>query len=292
MGYKVIRSTVVLAMHSNALAQVRTPDLDRVLGRVEEVNYDLARLEDLDLEVLYAAFDELFAERVKNEFEFLTDIGSVIVHDVRAGICILCGKGASKDTGDNKDHIRFEFKLTNIAGGRDVWCGSTCIINFGLKVRGAETAEQALELLQKSMRGALRQWVIRQWQAEHPDHAEMPEQYREACRRYGALQMHRDRVPLTILGIADDIGNLRSTVHGLKLATRHYQRHAYLPPKKSAAWMKAKEASRAITVGSEVIAVMRNLPTPQSRLDFLLAAADLFGTTTTTENSTEENAHG
>lgn len=272
MGYKIIRSTVVLAMHSAALREIQTPDLERTLKRVVEVNYDMARLTDEELESLYAYFDDAFTDKVKAEFEFGAGAGDVIVHSACEATCLLCGKGDSKDTGDNKDQIRFEFKLSNHAGGRDVWCGSTCIINFGLKVRGAQTAQEAKDLLGKAMRNALRLWKIRQWQAEHPDHEKIPALYEEMRRQY--INAYTSFVPLMLLGVYEEASTLARATHGLKLAVRHYQRYAYLPPAKEAAWDAAKRASWVLR---HVVPIMReaeNQPTPKARLDYLLLAAD------------------
>jgi len=259
-GYRVIRSTVVLAQHSVALKDVIDNDLSRVLKRVERVNFDFAQLEDGDLETLYGYFDDKFMEQVKSEFVFIPHRGAIRDNHDNVAICNLCGKGDSKDTDDNEDHIRYEFLLTNTVGGTDVWCGSTCIINYGLKVKGAKTSEEAKRLLEKSLREHKRAWLIEEWQAQNGDHAQIPNQFQEFRRVPYTLRMHGvlydNFGELQLAGF--DMDALRNgaedTWKEFRAASRFYQRNGFLTDKKMASWIEAKSI---LTQVSEMQSIVR-----------------------------------
>jgi len=276
LGYRVARSTIVLAESSAAMLDIATPELREVLAKVHAVNFDLGRLNDDELELIFARFDDAFTERVKAEFEFLPDDpGSVKVHDTREAICVLCGKGDSKDTNDNQDHIRFEFLLTNNAGGRDLWVGSTCIINFGLKVRGAETADEAKRLLEQSCRNALKLWKIRQWQMEHPKHAEIPAQYEQLCdiARTAQYMAYRYKNELRVLGISpNEWSDAKDLTRRFKTSMRFYMRSGHLTPKKMAPWTEAVQLISDYGAIDSAMQQYGQLP-PRARLDYLLLLA-------------------
>lgn len=266
-GYRVIRSTVVLAQSSAALQDILDKDLSRTLRRVRRVNYDFAQLNDRDLEIIYGYFDDKFMRKVKREFAFIPRRGAIRDNQGTVAICNLCGKGDSKDTDDNEDHIRYEFCLTNLKGGKDVWCGSTCIINYGLKVQGAKTSKQAKRLLEKSLREHKRQWEIEEWQAEHGDHEKIPEQYQSFRRMPYTLRMHGVLYDsfgeLQLAGFDVDATRIstESTWKEFRSSSRFYQRHGFLTDKKMSAWMEAK---RLLILVSEMSAVLN---TSQDMID-------------------------
>lgn len=248
--YRVLRSTIVLARSSAALGEIITPELEAALRRAEHVNYDFEQVPAAELEMLYAQFDDAFTARVRGEYEFKSGAESVVVHKECIATCRLCGKGDSKETGDNRDHIRFEFKLTNTAGGRDVWCGSTCIVHFGLNVQGAATSDEARKILEQNMRRALRQFEIERWRGEHPDHAEIPGEYQALRRAMQALPRTWDLfVPMLLggHGIASELEREWYEASRLfRAASRFYGREHFLTPIKQAAWERARIVSARI----------------------------------------------
>lgn len=276
LGYRVARSTVVLSESSAAISDIMSPELRDALAAIHGVNFDFARLDDETLETVFANFDDAFTTRVKAEYEFEPDDPTAVkVHDSREAICVLCGKGDSKDTHDNIDQIRFEFRLTNTAGGKDLWVGSTCILNFGLKVRGADTAEEARKLLEQSCRNALKLWKIRQWQAEHPTHAEIPEQYEQLCDivRTAAYKSYRFANELRVLGVNPntwaDSGDLQRR---FRTSARFYQRSGHLTPKKMEAWKEACELLYQHADLDKALSQYEQLP-PKARFDYLVMLA-------------------
>jgi hypothetical protein len=276
LGYRVARSTIVLAESSKAITDIESEELRDVLAAVHRVNFDFGRLPDDSLEVVFAHFDEDFTDRVKGEFEFEPDDPTAVkVHDTREAICVLCGKGNSKDTGDNVDQIRFEFRLTNTAGGDDLWVGSTCILNFGLKVRGADTAEEARKLLEQSCRNALKLWKIRQWQAAHPTHAEIPAQYERLCdiARTAAYTAYRYGSELRVLGVNPNTwSDSKDLLRRFKTSTRFYQRSGHLTPKKMAPWDEAAKLLRDHSGLDAALRQYEQLP-PKARFDYLVMLA-------------------
>lgn len=275
LGYRVLRTTVVLAENSKAIEDVRDKKLARVIGKVHRVNFDFEQLTDRDLEVLYGYFDDEFMDLVKEEFTFRAYRGTI--REVPGeGICCLCGKGDSKDEGDNRDHLRYEFLLTNIGGGKDVWCGSTCIINYGLKVQGAETGEEAKKILEKTLREHKRQWEIEAWQAENGDHSDIPEQYTQfrrlpyELRSYGGgLLNHFGELQLA----GFDVGEIHNNVENRKLArdfrtaARFYQRKDFLSEKKTDTWSKVKVLLSQINEAKSLLENSRDIIDPDERIN-------------------------
>lgn len=271
--YRVLRSTIVLAKHSEAYAEIEDSELRAAVGQAIRKNYQFDQIDDSALEVLFAHFDEDFTRRVRREFVFYPRAGSVRVHAEAVAICDLCGKGDSKETGDNKDHLRIEFLLTNTAGGSDVWCGSTCIINFGLKVDGAKTAEEAERLLGMSMRQAVRQFKINAWRAEHPDHTDIPDQYQELRQRTAHAQanLHNHFGELVLAGF--DMGALtrvRGVTQTFRTASRFYQREGYLTPAKQADWDDAKRALAAANEMQQILKGAMDIHDPDARFDYFV----------------------
>lgn len=273
-GYRVLRTTVVLAEHSASIQDITDNQLRRVLDRVTAVNYDFGQLTDGQLELLYAYFDDGFMARVKAEFVFHPSQGSIRDNGSCVAICMLCGKGDSRDDGENRDHIRYEFYLQNEVGGKDVWCGETCIINHALKVDGAGTSAEARKLLEQSLRQHKKFWKEERWRAENADHPDIPEHYQafrflpnrmSTARVYyfGELQL----AGYDVLGIA---ARAAEVFKPLKAAARWYQRHDYLPPVKHEAWTEAKKLKVDIEAALQLIQEASNIRDPQERYDFFV----------------------
>ena len=130
------------------------------LDKLASLGWDFDALDRLDYERIFGHVTEPLAKSAAAEFE--ADPSSIIDHRSCDAECKLCGQR----------HIRFEFLLRNKAGGRDVWTGSDCIIQYGLAVDGGGTAEEALKRLQLAIRNAISKAYRDDWQAAHPDHAE------------------------------------------------------------------------------------------------------------------------
>lgn len=239
--YRVLRSTIVLATYSKAYADIRTPALAEAVAEVQQRNYAFDVLDRKTLETVFAAFDDDFTRRVRSEFHFDGKATSVRIHPEALAICELCGKGDSKDTGDNRDHLRFEFRLHNTAGGREAWCGATCIVNYGLKVQGAATAEEADRILSQALRQALRAYNIAQWQGQNGDHADMQEQYERLRRSTGeAIQAQRS-IESLLLGYDErKLRDVRGIVRRFRASLGFYLRSGYLTKAKEPAWEDAK----------------------------------------------------
>jgi len=252
IGYRVKRATAVLALNSVTLGTYS--HLRPALEALAAVNFDMERLPDETVQVLYAGLDDTFSAKVLAEFSYVPGRGAVRDNGACVAICNLCGKGDSRDDGANRDHLRYEFRLTNVAGGEPVWTGSTCIINHALKVQGAENAEEARRILEKSFREHLAMWRIEQWQAEHPDHKEIPtqfEQFRTLPRdlsSYGRYSRYEGEAALLGLDLGRLSRDASRSFKPFRAAVRKYQRDGHLgfgkgtfPSEKQAAWERAKD---------------------------------------------------
>jgi hypothetical protein len=116
-------------------------------------------MDPIDLEVIYARVDDQLTERAKAEF--VADPETLVDHREADWTCGLCGH----------KNCRWEFRLRNDAGGRDHFTGSTCVIQYGLRVAGSATASEALALLNGAISAAQRRATRDAWRAAHPDHA-------------------------------------------------------------------------------------------------------------------------
>lgn len=163
------RVSLHLAMLSATVAQ--NPMLLAALQKLPELGWDLYKLEQKDIEVIYAEFDSELETKVKAEFEadpdFLIDLGHA------EGTCPLCGH----------EGCRYLFRIQNNAGGQSVECGSECIIIHGLHVKGAETAEHARKALETAIRRQLRKLVIQKWHKDYDFKAEHFDSLRDALNR-------------------------------------------------------------------------------------------------------------
>jgi len=269
--YRVLRSTIVLGLASSAYKAIASPKLAQAIEVVQNNNYDFERIGAGILETLYASFDDAFTARVRDEFEFRPGAGNVMVHASREGVCALCGKGDSKDTHDNEDKTRFEFLLTNTAGGSPVWCGSTCIINFGLKVQGAATADEALRILQTDMRRALRQFEINCWRAAHPDHKMIEDHYTTWCGKGPRIRnlKHQHFAQCVLAGVAiDELARDFDEIRvAFRTASRFYAREGHLTGKKQPAWDRVKHALAQI---ERVERMLQGVPADVRDLDYYL----------------------
>lgn len=173
--YRRLRATCVLASASNTVKQMQDRKLDKALATMRKQNFDMERVKPNLIEYIYATFDEKLTDKITDEFRFVPKWTNVKDNGSCVAYCDLCGKGDSLEHRENRDKLRYTFRLQNGAGGEDVWVGSTCIMQHGLHVDGARTAEEAERLLKKAFNQAKLQWEIEQWRADNQDHFEIPE---------------------------------------------------------------------------------------------------------------------
>lgn len=239
IGYRKTRATAVLATSSHYFQTKQDAKFSKVLERLRTKNFDLGKLTNRELELIYAKFDKNVTDKICGEFRFITSFGNIQDLKECTGFCDLCGKGDSRDDGANEDKLRYLFRLTNTAGGTDVWVGSSCIWQHGLHVDGAANAEEAKEILRKTLQEHIKQWKIQAWQADHPDHEDIPElweNYRKCyfnsypVEFYSALGLDRNLL----------IGDWRRLFKAFRSAARFYDRKTFLSPAKTKVWDDAK----------------------------------------------------
>lgn len=250
-GYRRLRATCVLAMNSKAINAQQNPELAKVFHRMQDVNYSMDRLEDQEIEVLYASFDDKVTSQVLEEFTFVPKLGHIRDLGGCVGTCDLCGKGDSRDDGANEDKIRYQFKLINTDGGTDVWVGSSCILQHGLHVEGARTAEEADKILRRTMQQHLRQWKIEQWRAENPDHMKIPEHWDQLRRsavwtydheEWAALRLDRDVLNKAIYNHVRGRGKKT-----FRTASKFYSRKGFLTEEKTEIWEDVKRLLKTLS---------------------------------------------
>lgn len=161
-----------VTLHLGYLSKACTEnaELHSALSALAQTNFDLKSANQETLEAIYAEFDDALEAKIRGEFQadpnFLIDLG----HD--HGICPLC----------SHPDCRFIFRLVNNAGGKEINCGSRCIITYGISVKGAETAEQAKKLLEVAIRNAIKKVKIAEWHEKTGFKAEWIEQVISALR--------------------------------------------------------------------------------------------------------------
>jgi len=277
-GYKVLRTTLVLAMHSVYLKTIEDDTLVDAMDVIVASNFDLQRVDTDTLEAVYAHFDEATTAKVLGEYTFRPRHGNIRDLSACIGTCNLCGKGDSRDDGDNQDKIRYEFRLTNTAGGSDVWTGSTCIINHHLKVDGAGTSEEARKALQRAFNQHKEEWKREAWRMAYPDHVDIPalfERNRRIPHRlhyYGALGRAEAEIGLLGISFAELRHDARVFNHqpmgAFKKAARWYAGNVYLTPKKQEAWVTAQRVSKLVDFVERALMDAQNITDAEERIAF------------------------
>lgn len=275
LHYKHVRTTIVLLMSSSVFREFPLKE-QRAFSELREANFDLSAVTNLTLEHAYAKLDDELMERVQREFEFVPALGNIQDHGGCYATCALCGKGDSKDEGDNQDRLRYDFRLTNLGGGQDLWVGSNCIVNFALKVRGAETSEEARAILERSLREHLAMWKKEQWRAEHMDHLEIPQQWEEMKTFMQRLKYYSDlgsrTSDLNALGYTQSSLFYKTTERqrDMRIVTRFYRRSDYLTQVKQEMWDLSKSWLNELRWISNMLDRSKNLGS-QARIDFLIS---------------------
>lgn len=225
VGYKKLRTTIALLVHSKALEAERDAEMTEAVRAVWTANYALDVLDARTLECV-SSLDEALTKAAANEYEFSPDLGSIRDHGMHVGTCALCGKGDSKGDGSNRDLLRYDFLLRNTAGGVDLWVGRTCIVKFGLRVAGAATAAEAQKILERAMRTHMRWWEVQAFRAANPDHADIPAHARGLFQR-----APRDR---------DEALRLPRLIKQMRRAASFYARTGRLTALKLSHWQQVK----------------------------------------------------
>lgn len=253
LHYKHIRTTCTILLASTQFAKVDECVRACVLALVE-INFDVSRLADAHVEALTMLDDELLAA-ARAEFEFVPARGAIRDHGEHVGHCALCGKGDSKrgEGEENRDKLRYDFRLANVAGGSDLYVGADCIVNFGLKVRGAETSAEARALLERTLREHIAIWKVETWRAEHADHADIPALSGTLTDRlfpwkyYGRFGRRSEDIRLLGQEQHRIYSALTSAARAMRTCTRFYQRKGALTPQKTAEWRGARGLAKSLT---------------------------------------------
>ena len=248
-GYRRLRATCVLAEHSKTVVDRQDSKLTNALARIRKENFDFERVPVRQLEYVYGIFDEKLTDAITAEFVFVPRFGNIRNLGALEGHCELCGKGDSLEHRENLDKLRYEFRLQNDAGGRDIWVGSSCILQHGLHVDGGRTAEEAERILKKSFSQHKTQWEIESWRRENPDHFEIPDQWQALRSHYRANRYPNEfwvKVGLTSEKVLNKWYALcgankdRKRDH-FKGAARQYQTRGGLTHGKHQAWQDAQK---------------------------------------------------
>lgn len=240
LGYRKTRATAVLAMHSAHVRNKQEPKLEKILGKLRDHNFDQNQLKPSELEYIFAHFDDEMSKAITAEFEFRPTFGSIRDLHRAEGHCDLCGKGDSRDDGGNEDKLRYQFLLTNTAGGESIWVGSSCILQHGLHVDGAANAEEAEVILRKTLQQHLKVWKIEAWKNEHPDH----ESIMTLWQAFRNIPYYRD-YPDELYGVFGTdaltlLGRHRKAYRAFRTAARFYGKNGFLTESKTAVWLEAK----------------------------------------------------
>jgi len=264
-GYRRLRATSVLAAASKAVSGLQEEEFVAALARLREANFHLDRLDDLDVEIIYGTMDEALTKRVVDEFTFRPLMGNIRDLGACVGVCDLCGKGGSRDDDANEDRIRFQYLLTNTAGGSNVWTGSTCIVQHGLHVDGARTIEEAERILKKVMNQHKAQWKVEAWRAQHADHSDIPAQW-EALR--WARVRNYSPAMWAALGLpSDELAKLERRIYHhvrgrgkqtFRTASTFYARKAHLTESKTVLWQEVKTILRYVDWAHPLLREARN----------------------------------
>lgn len=246
LHYKHVRTTVVLLMSSTIFREF-SPQEQQAFREIERLNFDLSAAGGTSLEYAFAKLDDEVMARARAQYEFVAnEPNSIRNHYDRIATCRLCGKGDSKDDGSNKDKLQYDFRLQNTEGGADLWVGSDCIVNFGLKVRGAETSEEARAILERNLRQCMSLWKKEAWRNEHPDHVELMKHFHaleDATGEFKYYGKYGRRGPdIAILGQSQNtiFRRCQALLRCMRGALRFYQRTNYLTPSKTEEWRQTK----------------------------------------------------
>lgn len=245
--YRRLRATTVLAMASKTVKDLQDKKLTQALAAMRKQNFDMERVKPDLVEKIFETFDEDLSDQITREFRFVPKWTNVRNHGQCSAHCDLCGKGDSLEERENRDKLRYTFRLQNDAGGEDVWVGSTCITHHGLHVDGARTAEEAERLINKAFNQAKLQWKIEAWRDENPDHFEIPELWERfrVIRFYAYTEAYYAKFNIRRAKMLSSWYRLMGKKRGggknhFRNAFKQYQSRGGLTEGKHEAWEEAK----------------------------------------------------
>jgi hypothetical protein len=246
-GYRRLRATTVLAANSKHISDLKNAKLEAAFRKLRLVNFDMERVPSRLVEELYSTINKKMAEKIADEFRFYATLGNISDLGGCVGICELCGKGDSLDDGSNEDKLRYVFKLTNTAGGKDLWVGSSCILQHGLHVDGAATEEEARKTLARVLAQHIHQWKIEAWRQANPDHPEIPIEWGK-MRSYGRFPWYPAEFWQAAKEVPQHEGSAAffKTFRNFRNASRFYHRKGFLSPVKDTHWREAQITMRKL----------------------------------------------
>ena len=211
-------------------------ELRPALERLNAAGWEMASLPAEDVETIYAWTDDRVASAALGEYA--ADTQQVIDHKYAGDhiACKLCGHNP----------IRFEFLLRNHSGGHDVWTGSSCIIEYGINVLGAETATAALKILKAAIAAKKVEYSAWEWAQAHPDAADRMAGIEAAC-----LENLSPFVDVTVWRRlpAGWIDAVREIQKEAEATIRYYGKHGYLlPPRTEAVYGENNIIDRAASL--------------------------------------------
>lgn len=255
LHYKHVRTTIALFCASTLFAQLDEETRAQFRAIVDR-NYDLSGVPDETLTATIATLDDDLMKKVRDEYEFVPRMGNIRDHGACVAHCALCGKGNSKagDGEENRDKLRYDFRLqNNNAGGADLYVGADCIVNFALKVKGAETSAEARAILERSLREHLALWRQEAWRAANPSHATIPELWQAYVgaahewrywSRFGSREADIHTLGQSQRGI---YFALTKHTRVMKALVRFYERKNFLTEAKTEEWKQARAFMRSLS---------------------------------------------
>lgn len=242
-------------------------DVVVVADKLAEARWDWNVLTKLEAEVIFtyvtgpaaeAALGEFFAD-TRTIHDITRDRGTAdraYIDDDGDTHCPLCGH----------KHIRWGFVVRNDAGGKDFRCGSSCVIQYGLRVDGEATAEAALKKLNAAIAGMQQKATREDWQEQRPDHEDqmaIVAQAEDIVAR--CAWKHPRQLPYKVRArMRDAWGGWPDRVwkewaKNARAAGKYYRKNAFLTAKRTA-WLDGGglESARAIVAQYEASQMTRH----------------------------------
>lgn len=216
------RVTLNLLRHS----VVAPRKLRSAIDRLAAMDWNLKALKKKDTEIIFGGVNNAVADEALDEF--VADLETIrdLKRHPRAGNtdnrCELCGH----------HHIRWEFDLRNISGGKDTKTGSTCIRTYGLNVDGYGTQEAALEALTLAIAKAQRTADREEWQEAHPQHVAELDELAEGIK---FLDINRRLNPYQLYSHVEPGWKVRvkEVLQTSRVVLKYYRENQYLTKHKS-----------------------------------------------------------
>lgn len=262
-------------------ASTRCPDdLVSIVDALAASGWDWTTLTQADAEAVYGLVNDDLVEAAKAEFS--ADTTTVVDMDRHRAdnpqfvdaegdtFCPLCGH----------KHIRWGFTLQNTVKaeqgtelGRDLLTGSSCVVQYGLRVDGSMTAEAALEALNAAIARLMRKADREDWQAAHPDH-ERDIAVIDRAESYIGKSWHRLVPGAARAALPYPWGMYRNPQHKAfakwaRATVKYHAAHAYLTPERTAQLYGSGGLEQARSIVAEVQNALDTSPTYRYWRDWL-----------------------